>query len=247
MSRNPFNDPLADLFSDAPLGPAGTVSYRTGVIVEWSTTTLANTVRVDNTVLTNLQVKNLAEIPFLEVGSRVSVMCVRYPDGMSSWYIDGRIITPETDEATQVVSSLASGNFYAQSVATTENLAASATNQDLPTPGPEVTFTVGPSGRIMMMISATINLGNTNATGIVTYEASGANVIAPTAGNLGACTVGYIMQSANDALEDTPAAPVILTGLTPGETTIRCKYTATVTAPSHPVFFRNRTLVVVTL
>jgi hypothetical protein len=246
---NPFSNPWADLAAPAPLGPAGQVGYRTGVIVTWDPLTLANTVRVDNTIIPNVQIKNLAEIPFLAVGSRVSVLSVRYPDGLSSFYIDGRIITPETDEATQVVSALSAGSILHDFIETTEGTAASPW-VDLATIGPIVEPTVSPTGRLVVLLGAACStpddpLAFNTGGGLMSFALSGANTLAADderaiqlVANLESVDgeSNYVLGSVFGAIE--------LTGLNAGLTTITAKYGADVAADT---LFSNRSLTVITL
>lgn len=84
-------DDLASLFSPDPSGPSLPARFSKGVITEWNSSTLANSVRVGGTVLGNLAFLG-ADTSVLAVGVVVGVLIVG--DSAKGAFIIGAIVTP---------------------------------------------------------------------------------------------------------------------------------------------------------
>ena len=111
---------------------------------------------------------------------------------------------------------------------------------DLTHVGPTVTVTVGPSGSVVLFISA--QLQNT-----VAGDYAQASVAGSGANTVGAASAGtpiLEVQSATAGQEIGACAMGVLTGLNPGSTTFTMKYRA---AGGGTAFFANRNLVAIPL
>lgn len=82
---------LADLFGPEPAGPTQPVAFRQGRIVSINSVTLANTVLVGGTVMTNLPLLG-GEASLLTAGTVVGVAVVGTE--AKTYYIIGKIVKP---------------------------------------------------------------------------------------------------------------------------------------------------------
>jgi len=249
------NDDLAALFADPPAGPSQDVRFRQGVIVTFNPLTLENTVNVGGTVMANLPLAGVGEATLLVPGAVVGIMCVG--DAAKTMYITGRIVTPNTADATSAISLLNSqikSDFIMTDEATT-----STAYTDLATIGPRVTVPVGPTGRILVVASAQMN-GTTNFANATSgdnrfnLEMTGANTQSPSDVTglllgiwdfvIGIVDVGTPTLSYARAI--TITAQAVFSGLNPGDTTITMKYRNAAGA-SNSASFARRTLTVIKL
>lgn len=154
--------------------PTSGVGFRQGVIVTWDTNTAENTVLVGGQLMTNLPVLNTSEAAILAADDVVGILTFG-----NTWAIMGRFTIPGTPEA---ASSLSSLRTQSQDVSASESTT-SSTLTDLATYGPEVEINVGPSGRVLVILSA-----------IMTFE-----VLRGSAINTSGAYMAYAMSGANTA------------------------------------------------
>lgn len=235
------SDDLTPLLAPAP-GPS--VGFRQGVIVTWDQATAENTVRVGSSLLTNLPILNTSEAALLEPGAVVGILTAG-----RTWGILGRFTIPGTPEAASALSAVRTAS---DSITDSES-STSATFDDLATYGPEVTLTVGASGRVLVTLSAGLQYealrgsGLSSAGALMGFEMSGANALIPFTSR---ALQGYVeYNSAQVPSFDTDiecrigaSRVVLLEGLTPGSTTFTAKYAKFGAAAS--ATFNNRVITV---
>lgn len=168
-------DDLAPLFTAQPAGPATAMMYRQGIIQTWNAVTLENTVRVGQTVLTNLPVLGAAEAASYAPGITVGVAVIG-----SSWAIIGRFVVPNTADAQDAITQV--GQRAATASVATAETTTSTSFTDLATVGPRVSnIRIPASGKARVFISAQLVAVTAPLTaGSVGVEVSGATSIAPT-------------------------------------------------------------------
>lgn len=156
-------DDLATLFVPQRQ-PAQPVSSRQGVIVSFDKITLSNVVRVSGVDFVDLPVLGLAEATTFEPGDVVGIQTVASSmGGASTWAVVGQFVLPGSVQAETAVS-VASANTYADRIASSETTA-SGTFADLDTFGPIVSgVRIGPSGRCLVTLSASIAITSVIAT-----------------------------------------------------------------------------------
>lgn len=222
---------LSDLFRPAPAGQAQNMSYRQGTVVSFDQNTLANVVNVGGSLLTDLPVLGVGEATTIRAGSVVGVMCIR-GEGSETWAIIGRIVTPGSAEATDAVGLLNS-QIVTDFIGDPLETITSTTYQDLPRVGPKVTVNVGPSGRVLVLVSAQMqwsagfaaNIGNQAR---IALDITGANTIPVS-------DTGPLLNMLNVSLQVTAGtiaetiiahmtAQANITGLNPGSTTFKMMY-----------------------
>lgn len=221
------------------------VSFRQGVIVSWNQLTAENTVMVGGALMENLAILNTSEAAILAPGDVVSILTAG-----STWGILGRMTIPGTPEA---VSSLSALRFQSDTVEGTDSIT-STTLADAPTnPGPTVEITVGPTGRLLVMLTAEFSgqsnstaAGNTmNCGGYMGCELSGANSVAASAsGSMkSAANLTVVSSTATIGISTGGTRVRLYEGLNSGLTTITGKYArqnyATLTSVN--VYSRNIT------
>lgn len=247
---------IASLFSAAPSRESRDVRYRQGVIVSFDQNTLENVVNVGGVNLVNLPLLGVADVVTLTAGSVVGVLLIGEGNAQT-WAIIGRFVAPNTSEAEEAISLLSS--LTMADFVTTQETAGSTTYGDLTTVGPSVTLAVGPSGRLLVTIGATIsasqslNANSAMSGGQMTVEFTGTNTISPTTADDDLVATNAWLVSVpgqNVAIQNSMAfsASAVFEGLTPGgATTVTAKYR------KHPSFnagsttFSNRSLTVVKL
>lgn len=234
------SDDLAPLFNGDDRG--GTLGYRQGVIVEWNPATAENKVRVGGTVMTNLAVFNTSEIAVLAPGDTVSIAVVG-SRGAKTYGILGRMLIPGTADAAKIIDTLRGGAIASAFVEgdgwfTGERTAAS----DLPGSfGPQLTVTVGASGRLLVIGSATIDASN--------------GVLAQMFAQIGSMPVAWAHQVAVSALIQEnwndltigSAAVREFRNLPPGPVTLTAKYRAEFAAAGAITRFSARAIVAIPL
>lgn len=244
-------DDVAGLFLPPPAAPSQPVAYRQGVITSFDPATLSNAVDVGGTILTDLPLLGVGEATLLTVGSVVGLVVIS-SGGASQMAILGRLVLPNTPAATESIGLLNS-LVFARTVPTLESRSAD-TYGDLTTPGPEVTVTVRPSGRLLVLITSQVQFVETAAVaqrgGEVTVELSGANTVTPTAANdvlqiamnLG---IGVVAPGASIGFQGSYTGSGVFEGLNPGVTTVTMKYRSQYAGEQ--VDFLRRNLIAITL
>jgi hypothetical protein len=253
----PGDEPLTNLFLPESAGPAQNVKYRQGVILTFNQITLQNTVLVGDTVLTDLPILGVGEATLLRPESVVGIIVIGEDTRAKSYAIIGRLVTPNTAEATSAVS-LFNSQIYSDQISSLPSgeSTSSTTYVDLATLGPQVTVPVGPTGRILIIATAQMQWGtlvtaHQSGGGVFNVAFSGANTRTPNDNvdqlvgiytndiTVSAGTVGF----ANIISVTTQA---IFSGLNPGDTAIKMMYRKAGAATVDPNFFR-RTLTVIKL
>lgn len=220
-----MNDGLHDALQPGPPGRAQPMFYRQGRVIEWNPATAESLVDVDGVLIENMPILNTSEALLLRPDSVVAIAVVG-----STWGILGRMIIPGTDDAASALSAIGA----VTDKITTSQSTGSTSFTDLATVGPQVTVQVGPSGRLLSIVSATIAKSGTAFFGAMGVQLSGVNSAAP---------------DLNESLRfeglQTPGCSrvVLHTGLSPGNTTVTAKYIA----DANSVFFSGRTLAVIAL
>lgn len=167
---------------------------------------------------------NPAYLPL--IGDTVAVM-----NTGATWYVMG-----------STTNVLARTLPVAASVDTFEQLAGTGGSMvDLPTVGPSVTVMVGASGRVLVSVSVNIQPYE-QSYGFAAVALSGANTL--TADANPDFVVGF--NPADIAIFSTisAAGTTLMTGLNPGLTTFKLRYSATLFDPSNKTGFEARNLVV---
>jgi len=205
--------------------PGKGVGFRQGVIVSWNANTAENTVLAGDSLLTNLPILNTSEASILAEGDVVGILTAG-----KTWGILGRFTIPGTPEA---ASSLSALRTQSDSVLTVETTT-SAAYTDLATVGPEATVNVGPSGRVLVMVSAVIQCeaprGSTLNTGgaYMSYTMSDANTATAIDLHSAHLEIQYENVSASfiTTLRSTGGITRVSLreGLNPGSTTFTAKY-----------------------
>lgn len=212
----------------APQKPTG-MGARKGVVVSWDQETAENTVLVGGTLLTNLPILNTSEAAILAEGDIVT--CITLD---TSWAILGRLTIPATPEAVSALSSLRTESATVSGVDTIS----STSYIDAPTnPGPEVSITVGPSGRLLVFLGAHIlsqgpvtAAGNSQTVqGGMGFRLSGANTSAVVAGRVITLEAGLLVNSGTSQIriEGDAGRAILVAGLNPGLTAITGQYRST--------------------
>lgn len=233
------SDDLTPLF--APQQPPAGMGFRQGIIVEWNPLTAENTVDVGGTLMTNLTVFNTSEIKVLAPGDTVGVAVVG--QNAKTFGILGRMLIPGTADAAKIIDTMRGGSVVADFVeADAAFTGEQATPADLPGSfGPQLTVTVGSSGRLLVIGSAKIDSSN----GVNAQMFAQVNSVPVTFRHLMA-TSALIQADAND-LTVGSAQVREYTGLTPGPVTITAKYIAEFAAPGVNTWFSARALVAIPL
>jgi hypothetical protein len=250
MAMTAAVDEFAGLFGPPPPGPALPIAYRQGLVVSFDAATLENQVLIGGSILTDLPLLGVGEATLLVPGASVGVLVIG-GTGAKTYAIIGRIVRPNTADATAAIGLLNS-LVYAATVNTQESRS-STTFGDLATVGPAVTAPVRASGRLLVIVNTQIQWIESNASpqrgGWATIDMTGANtvstatandVVLPTA-NLGLTSPGTTAM----AFQGTYTAAGVFTGLNPGLTTVTMKYASQYSGEA--VDFGRRTLIVITL
>lgn len=203
----------------------GGVSARSGLIVTWDQETAANTVLVGNSLMENLTILNTSEAAILTAGDVVTILTFGY-----TWGIMGRYTIPGTPEAVSALSSLRTQSASEDSIDsfTSTSFTAAPSN-----PGPEVEIAVGPTGRLLILLSAEIS-GQSDDTagstaicgGAMGFALSGANTLAASRARAVVASNNETVTSSDNTVGVTDAATrtVLLDGLNPGLTTVTSMY-----------------------
>lgn len=202
-----------------PPGPG--LGMRQGVVVSWDPQTAENVIMVGGSLLQNVPILNTNEAVLLAEGSVVALLTWQ-----SSWFILGRVTIPGTPEAASALSMI---RTYVD-LLTSYQRTTSTTFTDLATVGPEVTFTVGPSGRVLVMVTCMFDYNgfDSQGGGYMSYSVSGATTRS--------ASESYCLKSVFHAQDASTTdgvnwiagaratATSLQAGLNPGEHTITAKY-----------------------
>lgn len=246
-----LND-VAGLFLPPSPGPAQAMAYRQGTVITFNPATLENTVNVGGTVLENLPLLGVGEATLLTPGAVVGLMAIG-GGGAKSFAIIGRLVRPNTADATEAIGLLNS-LIFADTVATQESRTATSFG-DLATVGPAVTVTVRPSGRLLVVLTSQMQFiegasaGLAQRGGYVSVDLSGANTIdALTASDivLGACNLAVQDPDLTSiVLQGSYTAAGVFEGLDEGVTVVTMKYASQYSGEQ--MDFGRRNLIVITL
>ncbi|XVU25816.1 hypothetical protein ACQPZJ_01790 [Actinoplanes sp. CA-054009] len=220
------SDDLVPLLLQPSAGPG--VGFRQGVIVSWSQETAENVVLVGGTLMSNLPILNTSEAAILAEGDVVGILTAG-----ATWGILGRFTIPGSAEAVSALSALRMQSDTVTSSQDTTN----TDPTDLATPGPEVSIVVPSTGRLLVMVSAYVDVvaAASSVTGIVTgsgfmgWQMSGANSLSSGANRSLQAQFRYVsslsggLQTEFDMRVGATRAALVQ-GLTPGLTTITAKY-----------------------
>lgn len=232
------SDDLVPVLAAQP--PAG-MGFRQGVILEWNPLTAENTVDVGGAVMTNLTVFNTSEISVLAPGDTVGVAVVG--QNAKTFGILGRMLIPGTADAAKIIDTLRGGAVTSAFVQSDGSFVGEqATPADLPGSfGPQLTVTVGRSGRLLVIGSAKID--SSNGVNAQMFAQIGST---PVTFNHLMATSALIQTAAND-LTIGSAGVREFSGLTPGQVTITAKYLAEFAAAGVNTYFGARALVAIPL
>jgi hypothetical protein len=223
---------LSNLFGPDEPGPSQPVGFRQGEIVTFNPVTLSNTVLVGGTVLADLPLLGVGEVTLLVPGAIVGLTTIG--DDTKTMYIVGRIVKPNTTEATTAIGLLNSQIFADQ--VPEQDTCTSTAFADLAHFGPQVSVPVRATGRLLILCTAQIQwltgfIANVDMGGYVTITMAGANVMTTTtAANrlLPAFNVSEHMAPAgttvSEAAQVCTTAAAVFDGLNPGSTVVTMKY-----------------------
>lgn len=141
---------------------------------------------------------------------------------LKTTFASGESFTHADINATNgAINDLAARVPVAASVATGESTSSTLNYVDLTTTTDQVTVTVGPSGAVLVSITAQMTNSGSAGFAIMSFAVSGANTIAASDANS--------IQYKNPFVGGTGprfGATKVLTGLTPGSTTFKLKFKA---------------------
>lgn len=148
------------------------------------------------------------------------------------------------DAALDALLSQIADRLKAATVATGETTT-STSFTDLTTAGPAVTVTVGPSGKLLLTMSASVDVQSDSAVAehaIMSFTFSGANTLAAAdSRSVEASVFGGTSVTDDHGWAGSISFTRVFDGLNAGDTTITCKYRS---GAGDTVFFKDRTLVV---
>jgi hypothetical protein len=222
------------------------VNFRQGVVVAWNQATAENIIQLGNTLVTNASVLNTSEASLLAPGDVVMLLM-----SGSTCAVLGRMTFPGTPAA---ASALAAVRTAGDTVGVLESTSSTSFG-DLSTVGPGVTIPVGQTGRALVTIGANMRFDAARGSAVNTAGASmsfaitGANTQAATADRALLGSIRYDSLQAGGF--DTTVAgfldaskQVLVTGLTPGDTTFTAKYRAVTSGSAQ---FEDRVITVLAL
>ena len=240
------SDDLVPLLKESP-GPA--VGFRQGFIVTWNRETAENTVVVGRSLMTNLPILNTSEAAILAAGDVVGILTAG-----QTWGILGRFTIPGTPEAVTGIKAITDRIVAASDPF--EGTRNSTSYGDLTGVGvgPEVTVTVGPSGRALVFWSCDVlreDVFQTHSSGDVSVALSGANTIAASP----AYSLGFNLSQPPSAFDGYGLHAWagqwslfhLFTDLDPGETTFTMKYQVPYSTPVVATRFSAREIAVFVL
>ncbi len=202
-------------------GPAphpGNLTFGQAVVREWDQLTSANTVLYRGAVLSDLPIVGGTEALVLKPGSVVGILSTG-----NQIFILGRVIVPNTPEASDALSAIGAKGARVLDSETTS----STTFGDLPAKvGPQVTVTIGSSRRALVFISCSAGAAGPNGQAIASCRVSGASTITPEA----LAYMAAFISSAGATTVNASIASMMLVdatdGLNSGENTFKLEYAA---------------------
>lgn len=225
---NRFED-LAPIIAPKGIDRGSTVGFRQGVVESWNPLTAQNTVRIGGTVFADLPViASSTEVLLIGPGDVVGIDVVSGSSAFSTMYVRGRITEPGTPQAGSFMEL-----FGAESATVfAEEDTGSDTFTDLATLGPDVTVTIGRTGRCLVFLSASITAGDTRyLEGFMSVASvSGPTVVSPTdvqSLSINSGAFGDILAPESAAITPQSTRLVLLSGLLPGTYVLRAKYRVT--------------------
>ena len=219
------DDLVPFLTSPASAGGSKGVGWTKGEIVSWNQQTAENIVLVRGVLVENVPILNTSEAALLQVGDVVGLLSFG-----STWGILGRFTIPGTPEA---VSALGALRTQSQNIPAIDTITSGTFAAAPVTPGPEVTIVVGPSGRLLVFVSALMysqqsgTAGNSyQEGGLMSFALSGANTLAAAANRAlrQYSTVNITGSASNFTGAIGATRAILLEGLNPGLTTITAMY-----------------------
>lgn len=241
---------LSDLIQPPlPPGPSQKVGYRQGTVLEFDQLTLNNVVDVGGTRMVNLPLLGVSDASTLVTGAVVGLLAIESTLGTTTYGITGRWVIPGTAAAAEAISLL-SVKTKADSIATQETCSTFGFS-DLTTVGPTVTIDVGPSGRLLVILTSQIQWIDADAAdgngGLVSVAMSGANTMTANAGAAVINPTAFFASTstANAAVQGTYTAAAVFSGLNPGTTTLTMKYSIYIAGETTD--FGKRTVVAIAL
>ncbi|MEU3452189.1 hypothetical protein ABZ671_00900 [Micromonospora sp. NPDC006766] len=206
------------------------LGYRQGVVLAWNPYTTENTIDVAGAVMTNLSILNTSEALLLAPGDVVGILTAG-----PSWCILGRLTIPGTDAAATAMRAV-SDQMVSDTNEWFDSLTAPTGGYvDLAHVGPQVTATISPARKALVLIGARMS-GNSPLAASMSFRVSGASNINPASWR--AADVSILAGGVC-----TPARAVYLTsanGLQAGQNTFTAKYSVT----NGTTLFTDRTMVV---
>jgi hypothetical protein len=220
--------------------PGKPLTYRQGTVVFWDPVTAENIIQVGNELFTDVPILNTNEAAILAAGDIVGIMVAG-----ATWGILGRFTVPGTAAAVSALSSLRTA---ADSVTGLDSFTGTSFVAASTFPGPEVTISVGASGRLLIFLSADISGQGSAAAnntvqpgGMMGFVLSGANTLAASSARAYRVTGNALTNSSAITYGATGAGTraVLLDGLTPGSTTVTAQYAKIGTATQANITNRN--------
>jgi hypothetical protein len=241
-----MDDGLDPLFDGDPARAAQPAYVRQGTVLAWDQIDATNTIKVGSSAFTNLPIlASSAEVMLMVPGDTVLLQVVG-KGAAAQMYIIGRVTVPGTAQAATALNMI---GMETDEVLTQQ--ATTSTNwTDLSTVGPQVTITVRPSGRVLVLYSGQIGWAIAAAGSVggrMGIDVSGANTMALT-GTVATDRWLRAQIEAGGATTNTGIFGVggskMFEGLAPGSTTFKIKYRSSF---GQSIDFDNRTIVAIPL
>lgn len=214
-----------------PHGAAQPMKYRQAKVLSWDPVTLENVLSIDGEEIPNVPVLGVAEADSITAGSVVGVMVVG-----STWAIIGRLVVPGTPEATDAITRV-SQRIYTATKASAGNVT-SLSFVDMPgDAGPEVTATIGASGRALVFLTAGMSVEE-GGTAMMGFDVPGGPEPLPDV--FDRLSITGVSGVGNAAAFMTKLREV--SGLTPGENTFVAKYSSGSSTATASFIGRNITV-----
>lgn len=214
--------------------------FRKGTIITFDPVTLANTVLVGETIMSNLALLGVAEADTYVTGAQVVIHLFE-----GSWAIVGRYVTPNTAAATDAVNRLGNGTVSASVLAGESTTSTSFT--DLTTVGPIVNAIVKGSGKLLVVLSASMLAQDTGASSgaymAVDVVASNGTTVITAAAFLGPLGFEYSDNASHLIGDSIHAARTSLLSLSPDAYTLTAKYSSASGGNDANFFNRNVTCI----
>lgn len=241
---------LARLFAPPPADGSQGLRYRQGTVVTFNPSTLENTVLVGQTVYANLPMLGVAEAISLVPGSVVGLLMIG--ESATTWAIVGRLVTPGSEDAQDAITLL-SQRIVSDTVHDVGTINTTSFADLAGSPGPQVTVSVGASGRVLVILSAFMFVqADTvlSAAAWMSFAMSGANTATAddAFANGGTAQLQLNVNAADPSVNASVGMQCsslsLQDNLTPGLTTFTAKYKSDVTTSDAGFGQRNLTVFV---